>query len=95
MDFANREFKQLMGTKVPIHLLDENKSTICGIRVDLHNYITDERTRNEILQKLEKIRINMKFVRPMTPEFLERKYILSWLYFFVVFLLVNCSLNQL
>lgn len=73
VDFANREFKKLTDTKVPIKLLDEKQSTICGIRVDLNNYINDLRVRQQIEDKLAGIKINVKYVQ-VRPDLDERKY---------------------
>jgi hypothetical protein len=64
-----------MGTKVPVKILDEQRSTICGIRVDLHNYIRDDRTKRDILEKLEHIKINVKYTVPMRPDYQKREYI--------------------
>ena len=63
-----------MGANVPIKLLDEQRSTICGVRVDLHNYITDERTKKEIEDKLGQIKINVKYEIPVKPDFEKREY---------------------
>ena len=75
VDFANREFKTLMGEKVPVPVLDERNSTICGVRVDLHNYIYDERAKQEIEEKLGRMKLNVKYEVPMKPEFQKREFI--------------------
>ena len=73
VDFANREFKNLLGTEVPLKLLDEKQSTICGIRVDLNNYINDLDVRQQIEDKLTGIKVNVKYVQ-VRPDLDERKY---------------------
>ena len=73
MDYANREFRKVLNTRVPVNLLDERRSTICGVQVDLHNYIRDDRTRREITEKLENIMINVTYQLPRNPEFEQRE----------------------
>ena len=63
-----------MGTKVPVPLLDERNSTVCGIRVDLKNYIYDARIKKDIEDKLGRMKINVKYEIPMKPDFQQRKF---------------------
>ena len=76
IDFANREFQNLIDQKVPLPLLDARRGTICGIRVDPHNYIKDFATRAEIEAQLKKIKINAKYVVTPTPEFVKSKHVM-------------------
>ena len=74
VDYANREFKNVMGNKVPVPLLDSRRGTICGVQVNLHNYIRDDRLKKDITDKLEKIKINVKYQLPRKPELEQREY---------------------
>ena len=73
VDFANREHRRVMNTVVPVPVLNEQKGTLCGVRVNLHAYITDHRIREEIQSKLEAMQINVKYKIPLTKEIQERK----------------------
>lgn len=61
VDFANREFRQIMDRKIPVSLINEQRGTICGVRVNLHDYITDLRIQQQIEEALGKIKINVKY----------------------------------
>ncbi len=73
IDYANREFRDLVKRSTPVELLNDKKNTICGVEVDLHNYITDESQKREIHEKLRNILINVKYKIPMKDDFLRRK----------------------
>ncbi len=73
VDYANREFRNVLNTKVPVPLVDAERGTICGVRVDLHNYIRDDRIKREITEELEKIMINVNYRLPRNPEFEQRE----------------------
>jgi hypothetical protein len=48
----------------PIHVLDVQNSTICGVRVDLSRPILDPGKRDEIRKALAKIIFHMRYVKP-------------------------------
>lgn len=50
-----------MNTALPVPLINERRGTLCGVRVDLYDYIRDADLQRQILTALEKIKINVKY----------------------------------
>ena len=96
VDFANREFQNLMNTKVPVPLLDGRRSTICGIRVNLHDYIRDFDIKAKIEAALKKIKINAKYIVTPTAEFVNSKcaMIFAFNFFRICFSQSNVSIPE-
>jgi hypothetical protein len=72
VDFANREYKKIANKQLQVSLINQDRGEICGIRVNLHEYIRDERTRQDIIAKIRAIRFNVKYMIPLRPEFEKR-----------------------
>lgn len=66
-----------MNTTLPytVPLLNDRRGTLCGERVNLHDYIRDPNKQRQILKELEKIKINVKYEFDENPENPQSKLI--------------------
>ncbi len=69
IDFANRQFE--IRSNRPIPILDRNRGTICGVKVNLREPIRDKKTQEEIKSLLGRLTFNVEY-KTNVPEQIKK-----------------------